>query len=115
MAQLPAPAEESLRPAGAVQWHATVVELGGQTGGLEQAPGPRCVGDELEVGVSIADEVAGSGLPGQVIGAFLAGHDGHRVVQHRGSAVDLLVAGDQGPVAGLRSPPAGSNYLDDGA
>ena len=48
------------------------------------------VGDEFGVGEGVVDEVLGGRLLRQQFGPGGRRQDGHRVVQHRGAAVDLL-------------------------
>ena len=85
------------------------------SGGLQQRAGCGGVGDELGVGVGVADEVLRRRVVDQLGDALVRGDDRYGVVQHRRAAIDPLVNRQQLAVTGHHAADAGSDQLDKGA
>src|SRR5207302_10812291 len=81
----------------------SVVYQVAEPGRLEQRGGVACVADELAVRVGVGDEVAGGRDQGQFRGPVLGHQDDDGVVQDRRPAVELLVGGQPGTVAGINA------------
>ena len=115
MPHVATPLEEGGRAGPLVEREVALVELVGDPGGLQQRSGCGGVGDELGVGVGVADEVLRRRVVDQLGDAFVRGDDRHGVVQHRRAAVDPLVSRQQLAVTGHHAADAVGDQLDEGA